>query len=57
MNEKYGILFMIFYFILRVIPLKRFIFTVNSEIKLLELFLKRKKHRFPVNFKIQKENY
>ena len=55
MNEKYGILFMIFYFILRVIPLKRF--TVNSEIKILELFLKRKKHRFPVNFKIQKENY
>ena len=38
-------LFIIIQLILRIIPLKRFL-TVNSEIILLELYLKRMKHRF-----------
>ena len=46
MNEKYGILFMLAQLILRVIPLNRFLFTVNSQIMIQELFLKRMKRRF-----------
>ena len=48
-------LFIIIQLILRVIHLRDFYFTVNSEIMLLELYLKCMKQRFSVQF--QEELY
>ena len=53
-NEKYGMLFMIIQLILRLIPIKRFLFNVNSEIVIQELFLKRMKHRFSGQLQVSK---
>ena len=50
MHEKYGMCLMIFQLILRVIFLKRH-FLFNSEIILLEFYLKLMKHSYSGEFK------